>query len=70
MSSYCPLSIVMKSLSDVISSRYRGDYWKQFEQMLLSQCYMNVTLTITDILLGCTREKYHALNLMILLIKQ
>ena len=31
---------------------------------------MNVNLTLTDILLGCTREKYHALNLMILLIKQ
>ena len=47
-----------------------NEIWKQFEQMLLSQCNMNVNLTLTDILLGCTREKYHALNLMILLIKQ
>ena len=30
---------------------------------------MNVNLTLTDVLLRCTREKY-ALNLMILLIKQ
>ena len=31
---------------------------------------MNVNLTLTDILLEFTRETYHALNLMILLIKQ
>ena len=31
---------------------------------------MNVNLTLTDILLGCSREKYHALNLMNILLKQ